>query len=259
MSVTVSATAPNLASGSGTVSGQVVPNSAPMLNAGGTLNVYNPQLGGPVGQGSILQIYGSNLSASVSEATQLPLPLTLGTTSVTIGGYPAPLFYVSPGQINAQLPGELTTGLSYPVIVNNNGALSFANWIQVATATPGIAVFPSGEIIAQHRDYSLVSDSSPAVPGEYLVIYLSGMGATSGNVADGAGSPSSPLATPLTAPTLTLNGASIPIYFSGLTPGEAGLFQMNFQVPLATPNGDAQLFVSQAGLASNTAILPVHN
>lgn len=259
MSVTVGVTAPNLAAASATVSGQVVPNAAPMLNSGGTLNVFNPLPGGPVGQGAILQIYGSNLGSSALQATSLPLPSTLGTTSVTVGGYPAPLFYVSPGQINAQLPGELIAGMSYPVIVNNNGALSFANWIQVAAATPGIACFPSGEIIAQHPDYSLVTDSSPAKPGEYIVMYLSGMGLTNNTIADGAATPASPYSIPLSVPGLTLNGTSIPIYFSGLTPGDAGLYQMNFQVPLNTPNGDLPLVVSQAGQASNAAILPVHN
>ncbi|HYA18576.1 MAG TPA: FG-GAP-like repeat-containing protein [Bryobacteraceae bacterium] len=259
MSVTATVTAPNLASAAATVSGQVVPNSAPTLNPGGTLNVFNPLPGGPVGQGAILQIYGSNLSSSTSQATSLPLPSTLGTTSVIIGGYAAPLFYTSPGQINAQLPRELTAGMTYPVIVNNSGALSFPNWIQVAAATPGIAAFPSGEIIAQHADYSLVSDSSPAVPGEYLVIYLSGMGLTSNAIADGAATPASPFSIPLATPTLTLNGVNIPIYFSGLTPGDAGLYQINFQVPGNTPNGDLPLVVSEAGQSSNAAILPVHN
>jgi adhesin/invasin len=259
MSVTVGVTAPGVAAASATVSGQVIPNAAPVLNSGGTLNVFNPLLGGPVGQGAILQIYGSNLASSTQQATSLPLPATLGTTSVSIGGYPAPLFYASPGQINAQLPGELIAGLSYPVIVNNSGALSFANWIQVAAATPGIACFPSGEIIAQHPDYSLVSDAAPARPGEYIVIYLSGMGLTNNTIADGAATPASPFSLPLSPPSLTLNGTGIPIYFSGLTPGDAGLFQMNFQVPLNTPNGDLPLVVSQAGQSSNVAILPVHD
>ncbi|HWE49792.1 MAG TPA: hypothetical protein VG273_08390, partial [Bryobacteraceae bacterium] len=64
---------------------------------------------------------------------------------------------------------------------------------------------------------------------------------------------------PLVAPTLTLNGASIPIYFSGLTPGYVGLYQMNFQIPANAPDGDLALVVSQGDAASNSTILPVHN
>ncbi len=131
----------------------------------------------------------------------------------------------------------------------------------MTAATPGIAAFATGQIVAQHGDYSLVSETSPAKPGEYLVIYLSGLGLTGVPVADGAASPDPAnlqLLSPLIAPTLSLNGTSIPIYFSGLSPGYVGLYQMNFQVPAGTPNGDAQLVVSQSGQSSNATILPVH-
>ena len=108
------------------------------------------------------------------------------------------------------------------MVVNANGQLSTANTIQVTGATPGIAAFASGQIVAQHQDYSLVSETSPAAPGEYLVIYLSGLGQTGVTVADGAAAPAPSnlqLLSPLIAPTLTLNGTSIPIYFAGLSPG----------------------------------------
>jgi len=259
VTVTATATAPGFTAVAAKITGQVVPNAAPVLAANGTLHIYDPQLGGALGQGTILQIYGSNLGASPAVPSTVPLPTTLNGTSVIIGGIPAPLYYVSAGQIDAQLPLELTPGNNYQVVVNANGALSTANSIQVAAATPGIAAFPSGQIVAQHGDYSLVSAASPAAPGEYLVIYLSGLGTTNDTVADGASSPSSPLGQPLVAPTLTLNGTSIPIYFSGLTPGYVGLYQMNFQVPATTPNGDAQLVVTQGGMQSNSTILPVHN
>ncbi len=83
-----------------------------------------PQVGAALGQGTILQIYGSNMGASPMVPSQVPLPTTLGGTSVIIGGIPAPLYYVSAGQIDAQLPMELTPGNNYQVIVNANGALS---------------------------------------------------------------------------------------------------------------------------------------
>jgi len=187
------------------------------------------------------------------------LPTTLGGTSVTIGGIPAPLYYAGPGQIDAQVPYELTPGDSYQVIVGANGAIGMPGSIQIAAATPGVAAFPNGQVVAQHPNFTLVSETSPAAPGEYLVIYLAGMGLTNNIIADGAPTPDSPLSIPRIAPTLTLNGVSIPIYFSGLTPGYTGLYQMNFQVPLNTPNGDTQLVVSQGGQASNPVILPVQN
>ncbi len=86
-----------------------------------------------------------------------------------IGGVAAPLYFVSPGQINAQVPFELKSGMSYQVIVNANGALSTPNPIQLAGDAPGIAAFASGGIIAEHSaDGSLVTDASPAAPGEFI-------------------------------------------------------------------------------------------
>jgi len=117
----------------------------------------------------------------------------------------------------------------------------------------------TGQVIAQHPDSSIVTSSAPAKPGEYITIYLAGLGATDNPVATGAASPASPLAQPLTAPTLTLNGAQIPIAFAGLTPTAVGLYQINIQVPAGTADGDLSLVVSQAGSASNTSILPVRN
>ncbi len=262
VTVTATATAPGFSASVATINGEVVANTAPILAAGGTLHIYDPLVGAAIGQGTILQIYGSGLGASPAVATSVPLTTTINGTSVVIGGIPAALYFVSAGQIDAQLPYELTPGGTYNVIVSANGQLSTPNSIQVTTATPGIAAFASGQIVAQHQDYSLVSETSPAVPGEYLVIYLSGLGMTGVSVQDGAASPDPSnlqLLSPQVAPTLTLNGTSIPIYFSGLSPGYVGLYQMNFQVPATTPNGDMQLVVSQGGTPSNSTILPVHN
>jgi uncharacterized protein (TIGR03437 family) len=259
VTATATVTAAGFTPAGAAVSGAVTANSAPALVPGGTLHVYNPLIGAAIAQGTILQIYGSNLSGAATLASSVPLPVALGGTSVTIGGIPAPLYYVGPGQIDAQLPYELAPGNSYQVVVNNNGALSMPGEVQVASATPGFAAFASGQIVAQHADYSLVSESSPAAPGEYLVVYLSGLGQTNHPVADGAPAPGSPLSTPLVAPVLTLNGVSVPIAFAGLTPGDVGLYQMNFQVPANTPNGDLPLVVSQGGVTGNPTVLPVHN
>jgi uncharacterized protein (TIGR03437 family) len=168
------------------------------------------------------------------------------------------LFYVSPGQINAQVPFELTPGNQYQIQVNNAGALSTPEMIQVAAQTPAIAALASGQVIAQrYPDYSLVMDDAPARPGDHLTIYLTGLGATDQRVASGAPSPASALIHPLAAPTLTLNGNTVPVDFAGLAPGSVGLYQINFEVPEGTPGGNLALVVSQAGSISNAATLPV--
>jgi uncharacterized protein (TIGR03437 family) len=259
VTVTTSAQAAGLLTGSAALTGSVLPGSAPILAPGASLHIFDALLGAGLAPGSIIQIYGTNLAAAAAGAGTLPLPTALGGTSVLIGGIAAPLYYVSPGQINAQIPFELAAGAAYQVEINAAGALSVPDVIELIPAAPGIAAFASGEIIAQHIDASLVTDSAPAQPGEYVVFYLAGMGATDVPVATGAVTPGQPLIHPQITPVLTLNGAAIPFSFAGLTPGSVGLYQIDFQVPQNTPNGLAAIIVSQQGAVSNTVLLPVHN
>jgi uncharacterized protein (TIGR03437 family) len=257
LTITARATASGFNAATAQIAGQVSPNAAPVLTPNGTLHVFDPLVGAALGPGNIVQIYGQNLASQTLSATNIPLPTTLGGTSVIVGGIQVPLYFVSPGQINAQIPFQLTAGTSYQVLVSANGALTTPNAIQLTVAAPGIAAFVSGEIIAQHLDGTLVSETSPAVPGEFIVFYMAGLGQTTNPVATGAASPGTNLATPLVMPTLTLGGENVPILFAGLTPGLVGLYQVNFQVPSDAANGDLQLVVSQGGMKSNSTVLPV--
>ena len=77
------------------------------------------------------------------------------------------------------MPFELAAGSPYQVIVNANGALSTPNQIQLTSDSPGIAQYAAGQAIAQHvSDNSLITETSPAKPGEYVVFYVAGMGLT---------------------------------------------------------------------------------
>jgi uncharacterized protein (TIGR03437 family) len=256
--VTVTVTAPGFPAASTQNTGQVTVGAAPFLAQNGTANAFFTQLGGGLAPGTIIDIYGSNLASGTAQALSAPLSTTLGQTSVLIGGIAAPLFYVAPGQINAQIPFELTAGNQYQVQVNNSGALSTPDSIQLAPVSPAIAALTDGQVIAQrYPDYSLVTEDAPAKPGDYLTIYLVGMGATDPAVGTGAASPGQTPAQLVAQPVLMVNGNSIPIQFAGMTPGAIGLYQINFQVPASAPDGDLTLIVSQAGMDSNTTVLPV--
>jgi uncharacterized protein (TIGR03437 family) len=141
--------------------------------------------------------------------------------------------------------------------------LSNAIPIQLAADAPGIAQYATGQMIAQHQsDYSLITETSPAAPGEVIVFYLAGMGLTNPDVPSGTASPSTNLAVPLDAAALTLNGSPVPaanILFVGLTPTVVGLYQVDFQVPANTPNGDLPLVLTQTSGLSTSTTLPVHN
>jgi uncharacterized protein (TIGR03437 family) len=256
MTITVQASAPGYPAATAEISGTSVPNSAPVLTPHGTLHSFNPLVGAALAPGTIIQTYGQNLASETSQPATIPLPTMVNGTSVLVGGETAPLYYVSAGQINAQLPFDLDPTKQYQIIVLANGALTTPDTVQLSAATPGFAAFPDSTLIAQHADGSLVSATSPARSGEYLVAYLAGMGGTNATPASGAASPGSPLAVPVATPVLTINGTQYPIAFAGLTPGLVGLYQLNFQVPSGLPAGDLTVVLTQNGQPTNQTVLP---
>jgi large repetitive protein len=256
LSINVKASAPGYPDAISQIAGAVLPNAAPVLTPHGTLHSFDPLVGAALAPGTIVAIYGQNLASLTSQPTSIPLPTLMNGTQVIIGGMQAPLYYVSAGQVNAQIPFELQPGQQYQVIVSANGALTTPDTVQLSAATPGLAAFADGTLIAQHGDGSLVSATSPAQSGEYLVAYLAGMGNTNVTLASGAASPSNPLAEPTDTPVLNINGAPSPLLFAGLTPGLVGLYQMNFQVPSGLPAGKITIAIVQNGQSSNQTTLP---
>jgi uncharacterized protein (TIGR03437 family) len=254
--VTANATASGLPPASTQIIGAVNENVAPILAHNGTLHNLYPQPGAPLAPGTIVQIFGSGLAATTG-GTNIPLPTVLNGTSVLIGGELAPLYFVSSGQINAQIPVDLLPGQEYQVLVVANNAYATPDAIHIAPVTPGIARLANGQVIAQHADFSLVTEDAPAKPGEFLVAYLAGMGLTDNPVGTGAEAPSSPLAAVKTSASVAVDGETASVLFAGLTPGFIGLYQVNFQVPADAQSGDRKLEIFQGGVAANTGVLPV--
>jgi uncharacterized protein (TIGR03437 family) len=264
VSITAAATAPGFALTTAKISGQLGPNEAPVIAQNSVLQIFDPAVGGSLAPGNVIQVYGTGFAQQTS-IPQLPLPPTAGGTSLIIGGLQAPLFYVSPGQIDAQIPYELAGGKQYQVIVSANGALSAPVPIQVNSVAPGVLPYPNtSTLVAVRLDGSLVSDASPAKPGDSLIIFAAGMGLTdNSSVVSGAGSPGlsagDMLAHPQAAPVMTIDGTVVTPGFVGLTPGLVGLYQINFQLPATTQNGYSEVILTQSGIASNATLLPVHN
>ncbi len=255
MVVTLQATAGTLQPVTEQLTGVISQNQAPVLAKDGTLHNLNPVVGGPLAPGTIAQVYGSGLASTTISPGILPLPTTFSGTFMLIGGISAPLYYLSNGQLDVQIPSELAPNQQYATIVSANGALTLPDQIDVVPAVPGIASGANGQVIAQHGlDYSLVTAANPAKPGEYLVIYLAGMGATNPSVTSGA---ISPQASVTLQPTVTVGGQTAAVIYAGLTPGFAGLYQINFQVPTSAQTGNLTLSVAQNGMTSNVTTLPV--
>ncbi len=261
MKVTLWPTYGNLFSKAFNINGTVTGNAAPppSLVSLGLLNNLNPIIGAPLAPGTIAQVYGDNFysRAGFESAPAPPLDPRFKGARLLVSGTPAPFYYLSKTQAAAQIPTELTPGRTYSAMMDVNGVYSVPQSFEVVNTTPG-TVSLSGSLVAQHAaDYKLVTPQNPAKPNESLIMYLVGMGATNPNVATGAPAPGGPLGETAVKPTVTIDGQNSTVQFAGLTPGFAGLYQINFVVPSNARDGDLDVVIKQDGLAANATKLTV--
>jgi len=228
---------------------------APSINPGGVVNAASFSAGGAVAPGSIIAIFGNNLASGTGNATMTPLPANLAGTSVKVNGLPAPLYYVSPTQINAQLPYETQTGTA-SVVVTAGSSSSAAVTVNVAPAAPGIFPEGSDRSATVNTNGYLNATNNPAASGSVVVTYLTGQGTLDNPVPTGVAASASPLSRATAAATATIGGQNAPIAFLGLTPTTVGLSQANIQVP-NLPYGDYPLTLTIGGQKSNSVMLTV--
>jgi uncharacterized protein (TIGR03437 family) len=239
------------------------PQPQPLIFAGGVVNAASYRAAsdpnGAIAAGSIVVIFGTNLAPGARYASTFPLPTTLFNDTVTFNGVAAPLFYVSATQINALVPGQISTG-SVTVQVKRGDGSSVTEGVSVAAVSPGIfyGLLPGSSAavgaILHAKDFSSITTANPAVAGEYLAIFSTGLGALSQTIATGA-IPPSPPPTTLATPTVTIGGLTAPVSYSGLAAKLAGVYQVNVQVPSGVPSGAQPVLLTISGVPSNTVTL----
>ncbi len=155
-----------------------------------------------------------------------------------------------------EIPTDLPVNRQAVVLVGSNGGYTLPDTISITGVDPGVAAFPNGLLIAQHADFTLVDDAHPARPGETLIMYLVGMGATSPGVGTGLQAPSA-LASVSTPASVTVGGQPAQVSFAGLTPGGIGLYQINFVVPPGTAAANVDVVVKQgdSGVSNTTQLI----
>jgi uncharacterized protein (TIGR03437 family) len=250
-----------LQTGLAQVLGSLLSSVSPLVAPGALMDAAKYQVSAPVAPGELITIFGSNMAIQPNAATSVPLPGSLSGTSVLLGGVPLPLLYSSAGQINAQVPFGLSVNTQHQVLVSNGGSLSVPMQISVAAAQPGIFTINqagTGQGIIMRSDQITVAQAgTPANRDEIIVIYCSGLGQVTPNVADGAPSPV-PAATTVNQPTVQIGGATAHVLFSGLTPGLAGLYQINAVVPQGSTTGNSvPVTITVAGQTSNTVTMAI--
>jgi uncharacterized protein (TIGR03437 family) len=217
--------------------------------------------------GALFLANGANLAAdSTTMAGGFPLPESLAGVSLLANGIPVPLLSVSPWQIEAQLPPELTQspvafqlrfadGTSPTPVAADIPSLSP---VIFTVPTPGIVAPP--QAAAYHAATGTPADQNhPAAAGEVLAIYGTGLGATAPFVSAVSPAPASPPAQTLVAPQVLIGNLPAQVMFSGLTPGLAGVYQVNAVVPSGLHAGQVSLWWKTGPTtSSNQGTITVH-
>jgi uncharacterized protein (TIGR03437 family) len=207
--------------------------------------------------GSVFSLFGSNLATKTSQPSNIPLLTTVLTTSVSVNGELAPLFYVSGDDVVGEMPEDIKPGLA-TVFVKNGSSTSNAVAVIIPEASPQIGVYGNNLAVVTFTDYSTVTATNPAKVGDNVVAWFTGGGPVnaSGKLTSGAESPSglSPVSGPY---TITLGGVDATAgSYVGLSPGSIGLYQANFVVPNVSA-GSHPLVITISNQASNAPVMSV--
>jgi len=237
---------------------------APSYSAGGIVNAsdYAP---GPFAANSVLAVFGTDLSFNtVSLTSDLivggMLPKQMGGSAVYVDGSLAPLLYVSPGQINFLIPTTEIAGAA-TVTVARQGLAGPTVTINLATSAPQLFLDSSGYAIAQdwNQANAVITQSAPAHAGDLIILYATGMGAVLPSTSSGQLAQYASQIVNLSTLQVLVNGTALSpsaILYAGLSPGSAGLYQINVQLPSNTGSNPA-IQVSVAGQASEAGQLAV--
>lgn len=232
----------------------------------GVVNGASFAAGQSIASNTFVTIQGTNLSTATntwdSSITGGALPTSLSGVTVSFSDAPAYVSYVSPTQINVLAPsGSLGSAL---VQVNNNGALSSTMTVGLAPESPAFFTLSGNQAVATRQDYTYAVKNgtipglttTPAAPGDVLILWGTGFGSTNPVTLPGSVTPSDTTYSTGQAVTVTINNVPATVYGAALAPGFAGLYQVAIQVPESLSSGDWQLIATtQDGFASPSGVI----
>jgi uncharacterized protein (TIGR03437 family) len=196
----------------------------------------------PLAPGAIVSIYGDYLSSDTAAYSTTPLPVALADTNVFMAGRVLPLYYVSPSQVNVQVPYDINVNTSQQIYVRKGITASQPISVDVAPAQPAI--------------FAVVPQQSSA--GGSIVLYASGLGAVDPALTAGVAAGSGVLSYTVSLVQVTVGDKPATVLFAGLAPGFVGLYQVNVIVPDGVGVGsDMPVAISVGGQTSPPAVLAV--
>jgi uncharacterized protein (TIGR03437 family) len=249
----------------------VTPGSAsttPSIASGGVVNGASFQSG--IVPNSWLTIQGSNLASTTDTWANAivngKLPTTLDGVSVNVGGQGAYVYYISPTQINVLAP-NIGPGSAQVTVTTASGTSSAATATAQAVQ-PAFFLWPGSYAVATRQDFSYAVKAgtfggvttTPAKPGDVLILWGTGFGPTNPAAPVGVQVPSDQTYSTATSVSVMIGSNAATVYGAALASGFAGLYQVAIQVPASLANGDYPVVATINGVQSpNTTLLTVHN
>jgi uncharacterized protein (TIGR03437 family) len=240
---------------------QAVVDKVPYVAPTGIVNGAGATPVSAVAPGSVVSVFGANMAPDVFLGQGSPMQQALGGVTVRIADRLLPLFFVSPAQINVQVPTDVPPG-PLTLTISAQGQRDVQAPFTVAQDAPGI--FPQsidGQTfaLALHADGSSVTPSAPVAGGETITVYGTGFGATNPARPAGFAIPNSPIYALVDAATIQLGSATLQVSNAFALAGSVGVDAIQFVVSGdgLPSNTNAQLTITVNGQASNTLLLPM--
>jgi minor extracellular serine protease Vpr len=225
------------------------------ISQGGIVNAATSRLGSGVAPGSYISIFGHDLATTTAVFGTPYLPVALAAVAVSFDAgnisVPGRIHFVSPGQVNVQIPWELQGQSSVKVKLLWTWDFNF--WtdlftVPLATYSPGI--FAITDLAGR-----VIDSSNPAKRGDPIIIYANGLGPVDNQPTSGEATPATPpLANTKVPASVTIGSSPTQFVFSGLTPGSIGLYQVNVVIPGTSPTGTQTLTLSIGGQSTTANI-----
>ncbi|HVV44409.1 MAG TPA: IPT/TIG domain-containing protein, partial [Bryobacteraceae bacterium] len=245
----------------GTVNSPPVPTTTLQ----GLVNAASQLGNGTVSPGEIATVYGNNLAPSGGpyfggfENAGFDgagvLSGSFADVTVTFDGVPAPLFFVSSGQINLQVPFEVAGKATTQMVVNYLGSPSPPIAVPVLSIEPALFTYPiPTAAYTGNQDATANTAANPAARGSYITVYGTGLGLPSYPVETGVGA--APTSLSSGGFTCTFGGIPTTVLYAGWTPTSVGLAQFNIQIPESAPTGAVPVVFTN-GAAATQANLTV--
>ncbi len=217
----------------GVVRAQLAADNTAMPAIGNVISAVSEPTLTNVAPGGLMTIFGTNLTkvaADLSGWAGRSCADSLNGTSVTIGGLQAPVLWVNPGFIVAQVPFEAPVA-THPVVVKNSNGESSEFKAVVANKAPGLFFDTQGGLILKNNDFSAVSAQNPARAGDIVLLFSTGLGGCPVTTRYWrCRFPVRPFSTPMPV-TVTIGGVDAPAIYSIASPGYTGLYQTAVRVP----------------------------